>query len=102
MTEPKPARDCVLAVCCRSVMAETTQDAIRTFEQHTQSHWLNQINQQTEAITQNPESVTGQTPNHSIEKPSDITHRQQLESYYQNEDFDGLQSFGEQRAQQLC
>ena len=90
-----------LAVCCRSVMAETTQDAIRTFEQHTQSHWLNQINQQTEAITQNPESVTGQTPKHSIEKPSDINHRQQLESYYQNEDFDGLQSFGEQRAQQL-
>ena len=62
---------------------------------------MRQIDQQTEAITRNPESVASQIPNLMKEKPSDSHHRQKLESYYQNEDFDGLQSFGEQRAQQL-
>ena len=83
------------------VVAETTQEAIRTFERHTQSSWLNEINQKTEAVTRNPESLANPIPNLILEKPSDSQHRQKLESYYQNEDFDGLQSFGEQRAQQL-
>ncbi len=83
------------------VIAETTQEAIRTFEQHTRSDWLHQMDQQAEAITRNPESTGNQIPNLMMEKPSDHHHRQKLESYYQNEDFDGLQSFGEQRAQQL-
>ena len=91
----------LLTFCVQSVIAETTQEAIRTFEQHTRSNWLHQIDQQAEAITRNPESVARQVPNLMMEKPSDNHHRQKLESYYQNEDFDGLQSFGEQRAQQL-
>ena len=66
-----------------------------------QSNGLHPINRQSEAITRNPESVVGQIPNLIMEKPSDSHHRQKLESYYHNEDFDGLQSFGEQRAQQL-
>ncbi|WP_422410222.1 MULTISPECIES: conjugal transfer protein TraN [unclassified Endozoicomonas] len=91
----------LLAFCFHTAMAETTQEAIRTFEQHTRSTWLHQINQQSEAITRNPQPVSNQLPNLMMEKPSDTTHRRKLESYYQNEDFDGLQSFGEQRAQQL-
>ena len=83
------------------VIAETTQEAIRTFEQHTRSDWLQQIDRQAEAVTRNPHSIADQVPNLMMEKPSDHHHRQKLESYYQNEDFDGLQSFGEQRAQQL-
>lgn len=82
-------------------MAETTQEAIRTFEKHARSTWLHQIDQQSEAVTRNPQSISNQVPNLMTEKPSDSHHRQKLESYYQNEDFDGLQSFGEQRAQQL-
>ena len=83
------------------VIAETTQKAIRTFEQHTRSDWLHQMDRQAEAVTRNPHSIADQVPNLMMEKPSDHHHRQKLESYYQNEDFDGLQSFGEQRAQQL-
>ena len=55
-----------------SAMAETTQEAIRTFEQHTQSSWMNQINQQSEAITQNPDSSTSQVPNLIWKKPQII------------------------------
>ena len=91
----------LLVFSFRSVMVETTQEAIHTFEQHTRSTWLHQIDQKSEAITRNPQSIANQVPNLMMEKPSDSTHRQKLESYYQNEDFDGLQSFGEQRAQQL-
>ena len=83
------------------VVAETTQEAIRSFERHTQSSWLNEINQKKEAVTRNPESIANQTPNLIQEKPSDRHHRQKLESYYQGEDFDGLQLYGELRAQQL-
>ena len=88
----------LFAFSFHSVVAETTQEAIRTFEQHTRSNWLRQIDQQTEAVTQNPQSIANQVPNLMMEKPSDRSHRHKLESYYQNEDFDGLQSFGEQRA----
>ncbi|MET4694409.1 conjugal transfer protein TraN [Endozoicomonas lisbonensis] len=91
----------LFAFCFHTVMAETTQEAIRTFEQHTRSNWLHQINQKSEAITRNPDSIANQVPNLMMEKPSDSSHRQKLEGYYQNEDFDGLQSFGEKRAQQL-
>ncbi|KEQ17871.1 conjugal transfer protein TraN [Endozoicomonas numazuensis] len=91
----------LFALCFHTVMAEATHEAIRTFEQHTRSNWLQQINQKSEAITRNPHSIANQVPNLMMEKPSDSSHRQKLESYYQNEDFDGLQSFGEQRAQQL-
>ncbi|MGI9274084.1 MAG: hypothetical protein ACR2PT_04380, partial [Endozoicomonas sp.] len=83
------------------VVADTTQEAIRTFERHTQSNWLNQMNQKTEAVARNPGTIASAIPNLILEKPSDSLHRQKLEGYYQNEDFDGLQSFGEQRAQQL-
>ena len=36
-----------------------------------------------------------------MEKSTDNQHRQKLEDFYQTEDFDGLQSFGEHRATQL-
>ncbi|WP_062270753.1 conjugal transfer protein TraN [Endozoicomonas arenosclerae] len=91
----------LFAFCFRPLMAETTQEAIRTFEQHTRSSWLQQVNQQTKAVTNNPQSVDHQVQSLMIETPSDSHRRQKLESYYQSEDFDGLQSFGEQRAQQL-
>ena len=81
--------------------SEGSNEAIRAFKEYSRSNWLQQIDQQAEAITRNPESVANQIPNLMMEKPSDHHHRQKLESYYQNEDFDGLQSFGEQRAQQL-
>ncbi|WP_252180161.1 conjugal transfer protein TraN [Endozoicomonas sp. 4G] len=90
-----------LAFHFHTVVAETTQEAIQTFEQHTRSPWLHQIDQQSEAITRNPQSIANQESNLMMETPSDSAHRRKLESYYRNENFDGLQSFGEHRAQQL-
>ena len=81
--------------------AEAVVSAPEQFNRHTQASWLNQLSKQTRAITRNPEILADQIPNLMPEKNSDQQHRQKLESYYQSEDFDGLQSFGEQRAQQL-
>ena len=82
-------------------IARAGEKETELFREYTQSGWMNQINQQAEAISRNPEPMASQIPNLISEKPSDNQHRQMLESYYQSEDFDGLQSFGEQRAQQL-
>ncbi len=82
-------------------LAHAGEKGTELFREYTQSSWMNQINQQAEATSQNPEPIANQVPNLMLEKPSDSHHRQKLEDYYQNEDFDGLQSFGEQRALQL-
>ena len=81
--------------------AEIDQYITQSFKLHTRANWLSQTNQKIEAIALNPELIANLAPNLMMKKPSDSHHRQKLESYYQNEDFDGLQSFGEQRAQQL-
>ncbi len=81
--------------------SESGLSAPEQYKQHTQSGWITLINQQSEAITRNPSSITSQTPNLIMEKSTDNQHRQKLEAFYQTEDFDGLQSFGEQRALQL-
>ena len=81
--------------------AETDVSSPEQFTRHTQASWLNQLSKQSKAISRNPEILADKIPNLMPEKPSDQQHRQKLESYYQSEDFDGLQSFGEQRAQQL-
>ena len=93
----------LITVCLRMpwAWAETDVSAPEQFIRHTQASWLNQLNKQTSAIASNPEILADQIPNLMPEKTSDQQHRQKLESYYQSEDFDGLQSFGEQRAQQL-
>ena len=82
-------------------LAHTGEKGTELFREYTQSGWMNQINQQAEATSQNPEPIANQVSNLMLEKPSESHHRQKLEDYYQNEDFDGLQSFGEQRALQL-
>lgn len=82
-------------------MADTSQQSIHIFEQHTRSGWMKQLNQQSEAIARNPESVNPAIPNTVQEPSSDRSHCNTLESYYQNEDFEGMQSFGEQQARQL-
>ncbi len=82
-------------------LAHTGEKGTELFREYTQSGWMNQINQQAEATSQNPEPIANQVSNLMLEKPSESHHRQKLEDYYQNEDFDGLQSFGEQRVLQL-
>ena len=89
----------VFSIYC--LRADSAQEVAHRFKQHSQSNWLDHINKQTEVITQNPEFITRQIPDLTQEKFSDSPYRQKLESYYQNEDFDGLQSFGERRGQQL-
>ena len=84
-----------------TVLAETTQEAISTFRQHTQSNWMQQINKQAETITRNPEAVIADAPNLMLEKSSDTQHRQLLEQFYQNNDFEGLQAYGEKHSKRL-
>ena len=90
-----------LLFAINSLCAEVSTQAAETFKQYVQSQWLNQINDNSEAITRNPEPITGFDSNLIMEKSEDHQHRQQLESFYHSEDFDGLQSFGEHRATQL-
>ena len=71
--------------------AEADVSAPEQFIRHTQASWLNQLSKQSKAITRNPEILADQIPNLMPEKNSDQQHRQKLESYYQSEDFDGLQ-----------
>ncbi|MCW7552834.1 conjugal transfer protein TraN [Endozoicomonas gorgoniicola] len=89
---------CLILFCTSTAFAE---EAAKTFEQHTRSQWLNDINHKTEAITRNPEPIIGSDSTLIMEKPEDHQHRQQLERFYHHEDFDGLQTFGEYRATQL-
>ena len=96
--------NCLLSVLClqnAQASDQTEYSAPEQYKQNIQFEWIKQINQQAEAVTRHPESVANQVPNLILEKTSDQNHRQKLESYYQSEDFDGLQSFGEQRAKQL-
>ena len=89
---------CLLLFCISTAFAE---EAAKTFGQHTRSQWLNDINHKTEAVTRNPEPIIGSDSKIIMEQSKDQQHRQKLEGYYQNEDFDGLQTFGEHRATQL-
>ena len=90
---------CLLLFCISTAFAE---EAAKTFGQHTRSQWLNDINHKTEAVTRNPEPVIGSDSKIIMEQSKDQQHRQKLEGLLsKREDFDGLQTFGEHRANQL-
>ena len=91
----------LLILVSHAASAESGKSSVKTFEQHIQSNWLKAINQQTETISRNPLSVLQTQPDLIPEKPEDQKHQKKLEDYYQSGDFDALQSYGEQRAQQL-
>ncbi len=88
-------------VWVHGALAETTQEAISIFRNHTQSSWMQQINDQTEAVARDPASSVSDTPNLMLENASDSQHRDQLQHFYQNNDFDGLQTYGEQHSKRL-
>ena len=64
------------------VIAETTQEAIRTFEQHTRSDWLQQIDRQAEAVTRNPRSIADQVPNLTMAYSPLVSNGQRLKTRF--------------------